>query len=96
MPKNIFDTNRVDDLPKETRDGLSNNKLYGKTKQIYDLFLIKNPLLFDEIMVGFYRQYNLEIGRPELSAIIYKLIHKYELIHTLGQGRDRLYGLGKK
>ena len=93
MKTNIFDLTQLDDLPEEVRDHLVNKKLYGQTKQVYELFGEGrySPLSFDELIVGFYRRYNKELTRSGLSAILHKLIHKYKFVTPLGEGRNRVY-----
>jgi hypothetical protein len=72
----IFNLDRVDDLPDSCKKELKLVNIRDEGMMLLGLFDIKNPLSFDEIIVGLYRLNKLEKTRTWVSATLYNLSKK--------------------
>jgi len=73
--KNIFDLTDLSDLPEEYKEQLSViNFKKEESKNLFNLFLMKNKLKTDEIMVAYYRKYNKKVERRWVQATINNFI----------------------
>lgn len=76
MTHQIFDLNEISDLSPGCKNQLKLVKTLDELECVLDLFVLKNELTINEILVGLYRQYNLEKSRFWVSGTLQRLKRK--------------------
>lgn len=76
MSDEIFNLEKIDDLPEKCVKELKLLNIRDDTKQLLALFERKKRLSIDEIIVGLYRLHKLEKTRTWVSATLYNLSRK--------------------
>lgn len=86
--KDIFDTQRVDDLPENLKSGLKT----GFGDKILRLFeMAERPLTIDELTVGYYRMFGGSTNRQSMMAKLYILAREpSSKIESCGKGIYRV------
>ena len=92
MNKNPFDLLKLDDLPESIKTELRVYRIDRVEKNILDLFEIaQRPLNLDEIMVGYFRQYNETLSRKQWMTKLYNMARaEFPLIKSV-KGRKGVY-----
>ena len=86
MNKNIFDIKDISDLPESVKEkvGVKTNTISTAVKNLLALFDIKDILSIDEMFVGYYRKYGIEVKRTWLSYALYNCVKRNQLIREPG------------
>lgn len=74
-----------DDLPQSIKDQLIESPSKKLDDKVFSLFQIADRLSINDVIVGLYRQYGIELTRPEANARLYRLT-KRRLIFSLKKG----------
>lgn len=72
----LFNYKDISDFPEECKQQLKPLRVREQTKKLLELFDRKSPLSIDEIIVGFYRLYNINKTRSWVSSSFYNLCKK--------------------
>lgn len=94
----LFNTERIDDLPPEMQQQVGKGRLDTFERQIIDLFEIAGrPLSIDEVMVALYRKYKVEKKRRQVLNKLYQMSSSKSgaTIETI-QGKKGIYQLNRK
>lgn len=83
MDNDIFDLEKVDDLPEDMRPV----RRITKIERILKLFEVANkPLSNAQLVVGFYRKYGEQIQRSSLSAYLLHMARRMKVIKKVRHG----------
>lgn len=85
----IFGLESTEDLPESCKSELRIMNVRDETMMLLNLFDLKSPLSFDEIIVGLYRLHKLEKTRVWVSATLYNL-NKKGLVRKV-EGKKGIY-----
>lgn len=95
---NRFNTDYMGDLPasiiKELKGGMKPRGFGERSLQLLELFKLKKTLTMEEIIVGMFRTYQVEVKRVWVTSALYRLKAK-ELIKKV-KGKKSTYELLKK
>lgn len=71
----------TDDLPNEVKSNLACLEKNRIDNLLIDLLTIaKRPLTLNELIVGLYRKYNVQIDRAKLTAKLYRMVANKRVI----------------
>ena len=73
MEENIFNLDKIDDLPEAYKKQLKLLNVRDDTRSLLALFDLKDNLSIDEILVGMYRLYKVEKSRVWVSSTLHNL-----------------------
>jgi len=72
----IFDTNKIDDLPDDFKQEVNVLNIRQETKMLLKLFEQKRQLSISEILVSLFRSCNLRKKRTWVSSTLYNLARR--------------------
>lgn len=71
----------TEDLPDEVKSNLVGIEKNRVDNLLIDLLTIaKRPLTLDELIVGLYRKYNVQIDRAKITAKLYRMVANQRVI----------------
>lgn len=82
MGKKMTDIFEItNDLPNEVKSNLVSLEKNRIDNLLIDLLTIaKRPLTLNELIVGLYRKYNVQIDRAKITAKLYRMVANKQLI----------------
>lgn len=83
--EDIFSLENTDSLPEEVKSQIYVNSLKKGSKMLLELFSIKSELSIDEIIVGYYRKFDLIKSRTWVSSNLYNLSKKGMIYKVKGK-----------
>ncbi len=76
MSNDIFNITNLDDLPESMQQEISKSGLKGNPLEIYKLFNIKPKLSKVQILVGLYREREIELKKTHVSTVLNSLVKR--------------------